>query len=129
MGPAKSLEVEVVTHVAGSMDHCGQCQLIFNSVGVGGQVHQDDVASYPEDFIRDWERLSAWVFKLAETFPDRLTIRITDAQSVNGLWKAISKGVHKYPTFIIEGGEKYQGWDGEALDTLIRKHLGGVTEG
>ena len=129
MGPVKSLDIEVVTHVTGSMDHCGQCQLIFNSVGVGGQVHQDDVASYPEEFVQDWERLSEWVFKLAETFPDRLIIRITDAQSVNGLWKSISKGVHKYPTFIIEGGEKYQGWDGEALNALIRRHLGGVMGG
>lgn len=124
MGPNKPLEIEVVTHVAGSMDHCGQCQVMFNSVGVGGQIHREDIASYPEDFIRDWERLSDWVFRLAETFPDRLVIRITDAQSVNGMWKAISKGVRKYPTFIIEGEEKYHGWDDHALNDLIRKHLG-----
>ena len=124
MGANKSLDIEVVTHVAGSMDHCGQCQVMFNSVGIGGQIHREDVDSYPEDFVRDWERLSAWVFKLAETFPDRLVIRITDAQSVNGMWKAISRGVRKYPTFIIEGEEQYQGWDDGALSELIRKHLG-----
>jgi hypothetical protein len=124
----QQLDIEVVTHVAGSMDHCGQCQVIFNSVGIGGQIHQEDVASYPEDFIKDWERLSEWVFNLAETYPGKLIIRITDAQSMNGLWKAISKGVRKYPTFIIEGEDQYQGWDNEALNSLIHKHLVTTTE-
>jgi hypothetical protein len=124
----QQLDIEVVTHVAGSMDHCGQCQVIFNSVGIGGQIHQEDVASYPEDFIKDWERLSEWVYNLAETYPGKLIIRITDAQSMNGLWKAISKGVRKYPTFIIEGEDQYQGWDNEALNSLIHKHLVTATE-
>lgn len=128
MGHQQQLDIEVVTHVAGSMDHCGQCQVIFNSVGIGGQIHQEDVASYPEDFIKDWERLSEWVFSLAETYPGRLIIRITDAQSMNGLWKAISKGVRKYPTFIIEGEDQYQGWDNEVLNSLISKHLANAVE-
>jgi hypothetical protein len=123
MDQQKPLNIEVVTHVAGSMDHCGQCQVVFNSVGIGGQIHREDVASYPEDFLKDWERLSAWVYSLAETYPGKLIIRITDAQSMNGLWKAISRGVRKYPTFIIEGEDQYQGWDNEALKALIHKHL------
>lgn len=126
MAQNKHLDIEVITHIAGSMDHCGQCQVIINGVGVGEQIHRQDVSEYPEDFLKEWERLSAWVFELADTFPGQLTIRITDAQSVNGLWKVISKGVSKYPTFIIEGEDKYHGWDADQLNGMIRQRLAGA---
>lgn len=117
------LDIEVVTYVTGSMDHCSSCQVFIDGVGVGGQIHQQDMESYPEDFIRDWRNLSAWVFELADTFPGQLVIRITDAQSMKGLWKSLTKGVRKYPTFIINGKEKYHGWDHDHLNQLIQKRL------
>lgn len=117
------LDVEVVTHVTGSMDHCSSCQVFIDGVGVGGQVHQQDMDSYPEDFIRDWQNISDWVFELADAFPGQLVIRITDAQSMQGLWKSLTKGVRKYPTFIINGEEKYHGWDHDRLNQLIQNQL------
>lgn len=119
----KPLDIEVVAHVTGSMDHCSSCQVFIDGVGVGGQVKQEDIQSYPEDFIRDWQRVSDWVLDLANEYPGQLIIRITDAQTVQGLWKSLTKGVRKYPTFIIEGDEKYHGWDRDTLNTLIQKHL------
>lgn len=119
----KPLDIEVVAHVTGSMDHCASCQVFIDGVGVGGQVKQDDLQSYPEDFIQDWRRVSDWVLELADKYAGQLVIRITDAQSVQGLWKSLSKGVRKYPTFIIEGEEKYHGWDHEQLEALVQKHL------
>lgn len=119
----KLIDVEVVTHVTGSMNHCDHCQVFIDGVGIGDQIHHEDMQSFPEDFVRDWERISDWVFKLAETYPGRLVIRITDAQSMSGLWKSIAKGVHKYPTFIVEGQEKYHGWDSAQLNAIIDQHL------
>ena len=117
------LVIEVVTHVTGSMNHCDHCQVFIDGVGIGERVHQQDLSSYPEDFIRDWQRVSDWVLALAETFPGRLVIRITDAQSPRGLWKSLTQRVRKYPTFIIGGETLYHGWDRAYLDTVIQKHL------
>src|SRR5574341_703730 len=123
MGMYKPLDIEVVAHVTGSMDHCQHCQVFIDGVGVGGQVKQEDLAAYPEEFIRDWRNVSDWVLELADKYPGKLIIRITDAQSVQGLWKSLTKGVRKYPTFIVEGQEKYHGWDHDQLEAIIQKRL------
>jgi hypothetical protein len=128
MDKNRPIDVEVVAHITGSMSHCDHCQVFIDGVGIGGQIHQENIQSYPEEFIRDWTRLSDWVLDLAEAFPGQLVIRITDAQSVQGLWKSISKGVRKYPTFIVEGEEKYHGWDQEHLNEMIRGRLASVED-
>ena len=117
------LDIEVVAHVTGSMQHCTHCQVFIDGAGIGGRVHQENLRSYPEDFILDWQRLSGWVLDLAAMFPGQLVIRITDAQSLRGLWQALTRGVRRYPTFIIEGREAYHGWDRAHLDGIIRRRL------
>jgi hypothetical protein len=118
----KPLQVEVVAHVLGSMDHCAHCQVFIDGAGVGGQVKRADLAAYPQEFMAEWQRLSDWILALAARYPGRLQIKITDAQSPQGLWKALRHGVRKYPTFIVEG-EKYHGWDETTVDNLIRRRL------
>jgi hypothetical protein len=116
------LEVEVVTHVLGSMNHCQHCQVFIDGAGVGGQVHRSDLDSYPPEWREEWQRLSDWILHLAERHAGQLCIKITDAQSVGGMWRAIRHGVRRYPTFIVDG-EKYHGWDEAALEELIDRKL------
>lgn len=123
MGQHKPIDVEVVAHVIGSMDHCSHCQVFIDGVGVGEQVHTQDLQSFPEDFVHDWQRLSDWVLDLAATYPGQLVIRITDAQSLQGLWRSLTRGVRKYPTFIVDGKEKYHGWERERLNNMIEQVL------
>lgn len=118
----KPVRLEVVAHVLGSMDHCSHCQVFIDGVGVGGQVKRADLAAYPPEFVKEWQRLSDLILELARRFAGQLEIKITDAQSPQGLWQALTKGVRKYPTFIIEG-QKYHGWDDQVLDNMIRQHL------
>lgn len=123
MSLSEPLDVEVVAHVTGSMEHCSHCQVFIDGAGIGEKVHQDNLSSYPPDFVEDWQRLSAWIRELAATYPGQLIIRITDAQSLPGIWKAVTKGVRKYPTFIIDGKDKYHGWDQAHLNQMINQHL------
>ncbi len=125
----KPVDVEVFAHVTGSMNHCTHCQVFIDGVGIGNQVHLADIQSYPEDFVRDWQRLSDWILDLAETFPGQIVIRVTDAQSMRGLWKALTRGVRRYPTFIVEGQETYQGWDRDRLAEMIRRRLPSHAQG
>jgi len=116
------LQVEVVAHVLGSMDHCAHCQVFIDGVGVGEQVHHADLESFPPDWMEEWQRLSDIIFKLTERFAGKLVIKITDAQTPQAMWKAIRHGVRKYPTFIVQG-EKYHGLDEEKIVGLITKQL------
>lgn len=116
------LQVEVVAHILGSMDHCSHCQVFLDGAGVGGQIHQQDLDSYPSEWMDDWQKLSDLIFDLTEKHAGQLVVRITDAQSPQGMWAAIRRGIRKYPTFVI-GGEKYTGFDEETLSGLIARHL------
>ena len=99
----KPLQVEVVAHVLGSMNHCSHCQVFIDGVGVGGQIKQADLNAYPREFMDDWQHLSDWVLALAARYPGQLVIKIIDAQSLQGLWQALRHNIHKYPAFIVEG--------------------------
>ncbi len=120
----KPLRVEVVAYVLGSLDHCSHCQVFIDGSGVGGRVKQADLDAYPPEFRDEWRRLSDLVLRLGARYAGRLEIKITDAQSPQGLWQAIRHGVRKYPTFII-AGQRYHGWDDTILDGMIRQHLAG----
>lgn len=116
------LEVEVIAHVLGSMDHCSHCQVFLDGVGLGDQIHQADLESYPPDWMEEWQQLSDIIFNVTERYAGRLVVKITDAQSPQALWKALKRGIRKYPTFVI-GDEKYYGLDEGLVMQLIERHL------
>lgn len=116
------LQVEVIAHVLGSMDHCKHCQVFLDGAGVGGKVHQEDLDSFPPDWMQEWRQLSDLIYKITEKHAGKLIVKITDAQSPQGLWASIRRGVRKYPTFIIEG-EKYSGLEEPRVEALIASHL------
>lgn len=116
------LEVEVVAHVLGSMDHCSQCQVFIDGVGVGDQIHQADLDSYPAEWMDEWQRLSDLIFSITEQYAGKLVVKVTDAQSPQAIWKAIRSGIRKYPTFIV-GKDKYHGLDQAKVTNLIESHL------
>ena len=116
------LEVEVVAHVLGSMNHCSHCQVFIDGVGVGEQVHKADMDSYPPDWMEEWQRLSELIFNITEEYAGQLVVKVTDAQSPQAIWKAIRRGVRKYPTFII-GKDKYHGLEQAQVTNLIERNL------
>jgi hypothetical protein len=120
--PGKSLEVEIVAHVLGSMDHCSHCQVFIDGVGVGGSVKRTDLDSYPKEWMAEWQRLSDLILDLAQRHAGQLVIKIIDAQSPSGMWKALRYGVRQYPTFIV-AADKYQGWDEAQIEGLIQAHM------
>ena len=127
MSRQKPLDIEIIAHVAGSMAHCTHCQVFIDGTGVGEQVHKQNIESYPPDIVAEWQKLSDWILELAETYAGELIIRVTDAQTVRGLWTALTKRVRRYPTFILEGQERFTGWDKEQLNHLIQQHLAKAT--
>ena len=116
------LQVEVITHVLGSMNHCAHCQVFIDGVGVGDRVHQDDLASFPPEWMEEWKIFSDLIANITERYAGKLVVKITDAQSPQAMWMALRHGIRKYPTFIVEG-EKYHGLDEDRLIHLIERHL------
>lgn len=112
----------MVAHVLGSMNHCSHCQVFLDGAGIAGQVHWADLDAYPPEWMDEWKRLSDVIYGLTEAYAGRLVVRITDAQSPQGLWAAIYRGIREYPTFVV-GGEKYTGLEEGKARALIARHL------
>lgn len=116
------VDVQIFAHVLGSMSHCSHCQVFIDGAGVGEQVHMKDIESFPREWLQEWQQLSDLILQLAEKYRDRIVIKIVDAQSPQGLWAAIRRGIRRYPTFLVEG-EKYTGLDQGEADNLISRHV------
>ena len=76
---------------------------------------------YPPDLKEEYLKLSDWIRELTQIYKDGLIIKLIDAQSILGFYKSLRHWVRKYPTFIVEGQEKYTGWDKKRLETLLGK--------
>jgi hypothetical protein len=56
---------------------------------------------------------------MADRYGEGVTIRIFDPRSWQGLLKALRHGVHRYPTFLVEGRTKIAGLDESALERAL----------
>jgi len=83
-----------------------------------------DLNQYPEDVREDYLFLSGWIRELSQKYREKILIRITDAQSLQGFYKSIRYRAFRYPVFIINKKMKYTGKDKVRLDSLLQEELG-----
>ena len=79
---------------------------------------------YPPEWQEDFQHLSDTILSLSAQYADSIMIRIYDPRSLQGLIKAMRHGVHRYPTFIVDGKKKVSGWDLDRLTEIL--HAKGV---
>jgi hypothetical protein len=68
----------------------------------------------------EYVRLSEWVPKTRKTHGQRVVIRILDPQSLAGFWRVIKHRIRRYPTFLVDGGDRIEGWEGDPDGVLSR---------
>jgi hypothetical protein len=95
-------------------------------VGLKDKRDNQDLNEYPEDLKEDYLFLSGWIKELSQKYREKILIRITDAQSLQGVYKSIRYRAFRYPAFIINNRKKYAGKDKVQLDSLLRKELDNV---
>lgn len=117
------LSVQVISPVLTSFYHCMHCEQLFNQAKIGQQVRQEELDQYPEYIKQEFERLTEYLFDLAQRYGDQIDIRVIDPQSVEGFFKSLRHWVRKYPTFIVDGKEKITGWDVRALNETLQTRL------
>ncbi len=87
---------------------------------MGQQVHTQEINEYPEEIKAEYLRLSEWVRERRKTHGQRLVVRIVDPQSLGGFWKVLKHRIRRYPTFLMDGGERVVGWEGDPDGALNR---------
>jgi hypothetical protein len=121
---AKPLRVEVLSKMLGvQTEECKNCRLVFEEVGLKSKFHNQEINQYPDDIKEEVLRLSDWIRALVQRYPNNVQFKIIDALTPLGLYKMLRHRIRKFPSFIIEKGETYSGWDTKALETIINQQL------
>jgi hypothetical protein len=127
---ATPLEVDVIVHGPTVFHHCQHCELVWRDIGLARGVREDQLrSSLPDDLQREYGAVWDWVHRLLEAHRGEVAVRVIDAASPRGLWRALRYGVHRYPAIVVGRREKVVGMDLASADSLIARHLGSAPSG
>jgi len=76
----------------------------------------------PAELKQEFHDLSEWAYTLPAKFGGHVTVRLIDAVSIEGFFKALVRRLPRYPAFSVEG-RRYVGSDFAYVDGLISQCL------
>jgi len=121
------LKVEVIAYAPTAFYHCQHCEVVWDQLGFSRGVRQEQLNSgLPEDMQREYLAVSDWVRQLFARYCDQVVVQVIDAASVEGVWKSLRYGVHRYPAVIVGGREKSAGTNFHLADAAIAQRLAPV---
>ena len=122
----KSLLVEIITYAPTQYFHCQHCELVWNKAEMDSvqKFHADaQETSIPSELMQEYRALSDWIIRTVKHHNGRVTFRIVDAASLEGVWKTLRHGIRRYPAFVIEGKDKLAGSDFAQVEARINQRL------
>lgn len=118
-----ALVVEVITYAPTQFYHCRHCELVWDQVGVGQKIHEEQLATaMPPEMAGEYAALSDWIRGLFDRYGSSVAVKVIDAASIEGFWKSLRHGTRKFPAFIV-GHDKYVGTDFAQVEQLIDRNL------
>jgi hypothetical protein len=125
---APQARIEILAYAPTEFYHCQHCEVVWGHLGLGERLHREQRASaLPEDLQAEYAAISHWVTGAVDRYGDRLTVKVVDAASIEGLFKAIRHRTRRFPAFIFDGKQPIVGFDEAKLDAALAQRLG--TEG
>ncbi len=114
------VQVEVITPLPEGWGICLTCEALIAQAKMDKAPHERDLDEYPPEWQADYQRFSDAILDLSLRYGDSVMIRIWDPRSLQGLFKAIRYGVHRYPTFIVDRHKKVVGLDTSKLNESLQ---------
>jgi hypothetical protein len=125
-----ALTVEALTYAPTVFFHCQHCEVTFQEVGLGRQVHREQVREgLPEDLQAQYAALSDWLHGLLERHGRQIEVKVIDVASMLGVWKSLRYGIRTYPAVIVAGESKHVGDDLALAELEIERRLSADPEG
>jgi hypothetical protein len=123
------MRVEILTYTPTEFYHCQHCEIVWDHLGVGQPIHAEQrAAGLPADLQAEYADIAAWVGEAQARYGSRITFRVVDAASVEGLIKSVRHRARRFPAFILDGQERVLGFDRDRLDAALERRLGGSLE-
>ena len=97
--------------------------MTWQVMGIRQKVQREMVETgLPSDLKQEFHDLSQWAHTLPAKFGGRVALRLIDAVSIEGFFKALVRRFPRYPAFSVEG-RRYVGSDFARVDGLISESL------
>ena len=117
----KAVRLEVIAPTFQGLGFCTGCELVLSEAGVGEPLATRGLDEYPQEWQDDYQRLTDWVYDLADRYGDQILIKVIDPKSPEGLLKSVRYWVRRYPTWIVNGKVRVVGWDRPALEEALKQ--------
>jgi hypothetical protein len=119
-----SAQVEILAYAPTEFYHCQHCEIVWGHLGLGQRLHAAERKNaLPADLQAEYAAISDWALRAFDRYGNRLTVKVIDAASIEGLYKAVRHRARRFPSFIIDGQERIIGFDRERLDTMLADRL------
>jgi hypothetical protein len=114
------LSVEIIAYAPTAFYHCMHCEVAWREMGKSNRVQQEQIeSSLPGDLAQDYLALSDWVRNIFAVNGDRLMIKVIDAVSIEGVYKSLRYGAHRYPVVIVDQHTQFSGEN--SLETATKE--------
>jgi len=72
----------------------------------------------------EYAQISAWVKEMFGRHCDRVVVKVIDAASIEGFYKSLVYGMHRYPAVVVNRQARFSGSHslesaGEQISTLL----------
>jgi len=107
---SQPLLVEIIAYAPTAYYHCTHCEVAWREMGKTDRVHQEQLeSSLPEDLIREYEIVSNWVREMFKIHCDAILLKVIDAASIEGVYKALKYKARRYPAVIVNRKARFLG--------------------
>lgn len=107
---SEPLLVEIIAYAPTAFYHCTHCEIAWREMGKSNLVHTEQVeSSLPAELQLDYAAVSDWVREMFRKHCDQIVIRVIDAASIEGVYKTLRYGTHRYPAVIVGKTSRFKG--------------------
>jgi hypothetical protein len=120
----KPVKVQVITYAPTVFYHCQHCELTFQEMGLGDRMRREEAReALPADLRREYQAVSDWLHGLVHRFGRRVSIKLVDAASIEGVWKSFRYRARRYPAVIVDGVDRYVGMDLDSAGRVVERYV------
>lgn len=123
---SEPLMVEIIAYAPTAFYHCTHCEVAWREMGATNRIHEEQMqSSLPSDLMQEYQAVSDWVQKIFKVYCDQVVVKVIDAASLEGFYKALKYNAHRYPAVIIAGRTRFAGSQNlDAAASEIGRRLG-----
>ena len=107
---SKPLLVEIIAYAPTAYYHCTHCEVSWREMGMDNRIHEEQLqSSLPDDLIQEYQTVSEWVKEMFRVHCDAILIKVIDAASIEGFYKALKYNARRYPAVIVNQKARFLG--------------------